>query len=78
MMLAGAALATATNAWSAPLATYTHTHSRLAGQVDPGGNDVRGFGCVNVSDQSSQRFSDSFDFSGLNHGAITSFDLTLN
>lgn len=78
MMLAGAALAMATNAWSAPLATYTHTYGKLAGQVDPGGNDVLGFGYVSVSDRSSQRFNDSFDFSGLNYGAITSFDLTLN
>jgi hypothetical protein len=79
MILAGAALAMATNAWSAPLATYAHHYGKRVnvGQIDPGGNDVLGFGYVNVSDQSSRRFNDSFDFSGLNYGAITSFDLKL-
>jgi hypothetical protein len=45
--------------------------------VDPGGNDVLGAGFVTVSDKSTFRFEDSFNFSGLNYDSITSFKLTL-
>ena len=67
----------AANAWAAPLATYTHIYGNRTGQVDPGGSDVLRNGYVIVSDQSSARFNDNFDFSALNFGTISSFDLTL-
>lgn len=72
-----AALTLAANAWAAPLVTYTHNYGNGVGQVDPGGNDALGNGYVTVSDHSSQRFNDSFDFSGLSYGSIDYFDLTL-
>ena len=77
LIFASAALTMAANAWAAPLATYTHTYGNRTGQVDPGGTDVLSNGYVTVSDQSSVRFSDSFDFSALTFGSISSFDLTL-
>ncbi|MBK1681731.1 hypothetical protein CKO20_15265 [Rhodocyclus tenuis] len=76
-LLAGAILMTAASAWAAPVATYTHNYGNGAGQVDPGGNDALSNGYVTVSDQSSSRFYDSFDFSALAANTITSFDLTL-
>jgi hypothetical protein len=75
--LVGAALLAAGTAWSAPIASYTHNYGNRAGQVDPGGSDVLGNGFVTVSDQSTERFSDAFDFSGLAYTTIESFDLTL-
>jgi len=60
-----------------PLATYTHNYGSGTGQVDPGGNDVLSNGYVTVSDRSTNRFNDSFDFSSLSYDTITSFDLTL-
>lgn len=59
------------------LATFTHDYGTGAGQVDPGGNDVLENDFVTVCDKSTLRFNDSFDFSSLNYGSITSFDLTL-
>jgi hypothetical protein len=47
------------------------------GKVDPGGNDVLGTDWVTVSDQSSGRFSDVFDFSSLAYVSISHFELTL-
>lgn len=77
LILAGAALTVAANAWAAPLATYTHNYGNGAGQVDPGGSDALGNGFVTVSDQSISRFNDAFDFSGLDYSSIDYFDLTL-
>lgn len=73
----GAALLAAGSAWAAPLATYTHNYGNGVGQVDPGGTDALGNGYVTVSDGSTERFSDLFDFSGLTYGGIDYFDLTL-
>ncbi len=64
-------------AWAAPLTSYTHNYGNAAGQVDPAGTDVLSNGYVTVSDQSSERFSDSFNFSDVNYATIDSFDLTL-
>ena len=76
-ILLGAALMVASSTWAAPLATYTHNYGNGSGQVDPGGNDVLSNGYVTVSDQSSERFNDAFDFGGLSVGAIDKFDLVL-
>lgn len=81
--LAGLAVA-ATLAISAPMAqaatlgTFTHDYGSDPGKVDPGGNDTLTPDSVIVSDQSSSRFSDVFDFSSLSAAAITGFDLVLS
>ncbi|WP_300320247.1 PEP-CTERM sorting domain-containing protein [Accumulibacter sp.] len=62
---------------AATLATYTHNYGNGVGQVDPVGNDVLSNGYVTVSDQSTERFSDSFDFSSLSFSSISKFDLKL-
>lgn len=76
-LLAGALLMTAASAWAAPIASYTHNYGNGTGQVDPGGNDALANGYVTISDQSSSRFYDSFNFSALAASSVTSFDLTL-
>ncbi len=76
--LIGASLLVASTAWAAPLVTYTHNYGNGVGQVDPAGSDALSNGYVTVSDQSSQRFSDAFNFSGLGYASIDSFDLTLS
>lgn len=79
-LLAGAALMAATSAWAAPtpIASYTHNYGNGAGQVNPGGSDLLSNGYVTVSDQSRDRFSDSFDFSALAFSSIDHFALSLN
>lgn len=77
MLLSVAAFVGGT-ASAATLATYTHTYGSALGQVDPLGNDSLGSGYVTVSDQSSSRFSDSFNFNSLSFNSISSFVLTLN
>lgn len=67
----------ATSAMAVPLATYTHNYGNGAGQFDPGGNDILSDGYVTVSDKSSSRFNDSFNFSTLDYSSINHFDLTL-
>lgn len=74
-LLAGMMLTLTVSAWATPIGSYTHNYG--IGQVDPGGNDVLSTGYVTVSDQSTERFNDSFDFSGLNYSSIDHFDLTL-
>lgn len=64
-------------AWAVPLATYTHNYGSGVGQFDPEGNDVLSNGFVTVSDQSSVRFSDSFNFNSVSYSSINHFDLTL-
>jgi len=64
--------------FAATLGTFTHDYGTGAGQVDPSGTDVVNANSVTVSDQSSGRFSDSFDFSGLAYDSIDSFELTLD
>jgi hypothetical protein len=76
--LVGAALTVTASAWAAPLVTYTHNYGNASGQVDPGGSDSLANGYVTVSDGSSSRFSDSFNFSSLNFSSIDHFDLTIN
>lgn len=71
-------LLVATTASAVTLGSYTHNYGNGAGQVNPGGNDVLSNGYVTVSDRSTQRFNDSFDFSGLSFASIDRFDLTLN
>jgi hypothetical protein len=53
------------------------THDYGIGQYDPGGNDVLTTDAVVVSDQSSGRFNDLFDFSGI-AGTVTMLELILN
>jgi hypothetical protein len=78
----GAALMVAANAWAvpgpAPLATYTHNYGNGKGEFDPGGNDVLSEHYVTVSDRSTERFNDAFDFGSLNFSSIDHFDLVLN
>jgi hypothetical protein len=74
----GLSLMLGMTASAAPIITYTHNYGNGAGQFDPGGNDVLSNGYVTVSDQSSDRFNDSFNFSGLSYSSIDHFDLTLS
>lgn len=67
----------ASSAWAAPLATYTHIYGNGIGQVNPGGNDALSDGYVTVSDRSSERFNDAFDFGALSFSSIDKFDLVL-
>lgn len=76
-MVLGAALLAAGAVQAAPLMTFTHNYGNGAGQVDPGGNDALGNGFVRVSDGSSERFNDAFEFGTLAFGSIEYFDLTL-
>ena len=73
----GAALLASSAVFAAPLVSYTHNYGNGAGQYDPVGTDALSNGYVTVSDQSTGRFSDAFNFSGLNYASIDSFDLTL-
>lgn len=57
--------------------SQTNDYGLGTSKVDPGGNDVRGPDFVTVSDDSSQRFFDEFDFSTLNFASIDRFDLEL-
>lgn len=68
-------LGLASGSQAAVLGVYTHNYG--TGAYDPQGSDTLHNGYVQVSDTSSERFSDSFDFSGLNAAAIDSLDLTL-
>lgn len=52
-------------------------HDYGMGQFDPGGNDTLCDDYVLVSDQSSSRFNDQFDFSRLGYDSIDHFDLIL-
>lgn len=64
------------------LGMFVNDYGTGAGKVDPGGNDVLGSDSVRISDDSTSRFFDSFDLSGL-FGTfvpgftIDRFDLTL-
>lgn len=60
------------------LGTFTHNYGSDPGRIDPVGTDVVSDTSVMVSDGSTGRFSDSFDFSGLGYSAIDSFALTLS
>jgi hypothetical protein len=79
-----AALGLALALSSAPLAqaatllgSYQHDYGSLPGRIDPTGNDLLNPASVTVSDQSTERFADQFDFSSLVYESITSFVLTL-
>ncbi|MDR6267676.1 VPLPA-CTERM sorting domain-containing protein [Roseobacter sp. N2S] len=79
-LTAAAALAlsfTVGAASAATLGVYTHDYGTGTGQVDPSGTDTVNANSVTVSDQSSGRFQDSFDFSSLAYDTIDSFVLTL-
>ncbi len=65
-----------TQATAGVIGVITHDYGNGAGKYDPSGNDVLFANHVTVSDQSSQRFADVFDFSAF-AGTITSLDLTL-
>ncbi|MEC5398647.1 PEP-CTERM sorting domain-containing protein [Uliginosibacterium sp. H1] len=80
-LIAAVALAASCSAASATpvlLGQYTHAYGSASGRLNPGGNDALASGYVTVSDQSSARFNDSFDFSALNYASISSFVLTLS
>lgn len=76
--IAAAAITFCAEAKAATLATLVHDYGTGPGQVDPGGNDTLLADAVIVSDQSSSRFNDAFDFSGLAYDTIDSFELTLD
>lgn len=59
------------------LGSFQHDYGSDAGRIDPPGTDTLNAASVTVSDQSSGRFSDSFDFSSLAYDSIDSFSLTL-
>jgi hypothetical protein len=59
------------------LGSFQHDYGSDAGRIDPPGTDALNAASVTVSDQSSGRFSDSFDFSSLAYDSIESFSLTL-
>jgi len=65
-------------AFATPISTIFHDYGTGTGKVDPGGNDPLYADYVKISDNSSERFWDVFDFSTLNFDTITSFDLTLD
>lgn len=75
-MLAAALAAPAAEA--ATLGVFTRDYGSGPGRIDPGGNDVLATGHVTVSDQSTSRFFDSFDFSSLTYSSIDSLTLTLS
>lgn len=69
-------VALASPAAAAPLGSFTHNYG--TGAYDPSGSDALSTGYVTVSDQSSVRFSDSFNFASLQPGnSIDSLALTL-
>ena len=71
----GAALAQP--AAAAPVSLGSFTHNYGIGAYDPSGNDVLSPGYVTVSDQSTARFSDSFNISALLGNTIDKLALTL-
>ncbi|WP_341677120.1 PEP-CTERM sorting domain-containing protein [Niveibacterium sp. SC-1] len=80
LALAAALSLAAGSAQAAPilLGEILHDYGSAAGKLNPGGNDNLSADFVIVSDQSSQRFNDVFDFSSLAYSSISSFKLTLN
>jgi hypothetical protein len=58
--------------------TATHTYGTGSGDTNPGGNDVLSLNYVTVADNSTSRFSDSFDFSSFVYTTISSVTLTLD
>lgn len=78
-MLAGLAIAAAMTvpANAATVLLGSDLHDYGTGLVDPGGNDALSADYVTVSDQSSSRFNDSFDFSSLVYDTIERFELVL-
>jgi hypothetical protein len=59
------------------LGTIEHEYGSAPGRVDPGGTDVLSSNYVTVSDTSTGRFYDRFDFSAVT-GTITGLIMTLN
>jgi hypothetical protein len=62
---------------SAQASSFTFTHDYGLGKFVPGGTDTLGSDFVEVSDQSTERFNDSFDLSGLIMDNSTVFELSL-
>lgn len=73
-----AAMLVAAPAHAATLGVFTHDYGRGPGKVDPAGNDYLGTNYVKVSDASTSRFADGFDFSALSGHAIDGLELTLS
>lgn len=67
-----------TGADASLLGTYTRDYGNGPGEVDPGGNDLLFSDYVEVSDQSTGRFSDIFDFSDLGCVDVERFELELH
>ena len=66
-------------AQAAPVShTDTHLYGTASGHIDPGGNDALNPTFVRVSDNSTSRFNDRFDFSSSGCTTINSVTLTLN
>lgn len=59
------------------LGSFSHFYGAAPGQVDPGGTDALFSGFVQVSDQSSGRFVDSFNLATISHTQIDRLELTL-
>lgn len=68
-------------AQAAPV-NYTATHlygtNQAQGRIDPPGSDPVNQFNVEIYDNSTERFSDSFDFSSVNYTSISSITLTLD
>ncbi len=78
LVVVGLLLAVSTSASATLLGSYNHDYGNGAGEVDPSGTDQLFSDYVLVSDQSSNRFSDTFDFSSLAFSSIDKFGLTLS
>ncbi|MFA9229791.1 MAG: VPLPA-CTERM sorting domain-containing protein [Microgenomates group bacterium] len=76
-IIATLGLAAQANAAPVLLDSYLHSYGTNAGHLDPAGSDFVGPDYVQVSDGSTQRFSDAFNFSALDYDTISSFNLTL-
>lgn len=71
-------LAQAAHATPVLLGQISHDYGSGTGRLDPGGNDALSGTYVTVSDQSSSRFYDVFDFSALAPASVAYFKLTLD
>ena len=60
------------------LGSVFHDYGSAAGKIDPAGSDTLFADYVTVSDSSSSRFSDVFNFSSLSFSSVSSYELTLN
>jgi hypothetical protein len=73
-----ACMSTTVGATPVLLGTVFHDYGSATGKVDPAGNDALFADYVTVSDSSTSRFSDAFNFSALSYSSVSYFELTLS